>query len=67
MTKVQVKISGGLKTEEGSKGYTLLRSYIQTMKKQGLSILEGLTNLFNTNKNKTLDQIFTVKLLKTAE
>jgi len=58
MTKVQVKVSGGFRTEEGARGYALLRSYIQTMKKQGLGILEGLTNLFISNKNPTLDQIF---------
>jgi hypothetical protein len=58
VTKVHLKITGGFRTEDGAKGYALWRSYIQTMKKQGLCVLEGLTNLFIPNKNKILEQIF---------
>ncbi len=58
MSKVHLKISGGFKSENGAQSYALFRSYISTVKKHGLSVYEALKNLYNPNKNPTLDLIF---------
>jgi transposase len=58
MTKVHLKISGGFRSELGAKNYALFRSYISTVKKNGLSVFEALKNLYNPYENPTLDYIF---------
>jgi transposase len=46
MLKVQQKVSGYFKTEEGARSYCRIRSYILTMQKRGHSKHEALTLLF---------------------
>jgi transposase len=58
MTKVHLKISGGFRSERGARNYALFRSYISTVKKNGLSVFEALKNLHDPHKNPTLDIIF---------
>lgn len=58
MSKVQMKISGCFRSEDGARCFALFRSYIQTMKKHGLNIFEGIKNLFNPQGNATLGLIF---------
>jgi transposase len=58
MSKVQMKVSGCFRSEDGARCFALFRSYIQTMKKHGLNIFEGITNLFNPKGNATLGIIF---------
>ena len=58
MSKVQMKVSGCFRSEDGARCFALFRSYIQTMKKHGLNIFEGIKNLFNSKGNATLDLIF---------
>lgn len=42
MMKVKQKISGGFRSPQGAEGFARIRSYIDTLRKQGLPILEGL-------------------------
>ena len=58
MTKVHLKISGGFRSEQGARNYALFRSYISTVKKNGLSVFQALKNLYNPYNNPTLDTIF---------
>lgn len=58
MAKVHQKVSGCFRSERGARNYALFRSYILTIKKQGLGIFEAIKNLFNPKENKTLDLIF---------
>lgn len=46
MLKVQQKVSGYFKTEEGARDYCRIRSYILTMQKRGMNKHEALTQLF---------------------
>jgi transposase len=45
MMKVQQKISGTFRTEDGAKHFAALRGYISTMKKQGISAYEAVQAL----------------------
>lgn len=47
MMKVQQKISGCFRSREGAEQYCRLRSYISTIRKQGLSVWEALGSLFD--------------------
>jgi hypothetical protein len=42
MAKVQQKVSGGFRTEAGADIFARCRSYIDTMRKQGHDIMEGI-------------------------
>ena len=44
MMKVQQKISGGFRTFEGAQGFALIRSYISTVRKNGVDILPAITD-----------------------
>ena len=47
MMKLQQKISGCFRSLEGAEQFCRLRSYISTIRKQGLSVWEALGSLFN--------------------
>jgi transposase len=46
MTKLQQKISGSWRTKTGADHFCAIRSYVSTMKKQGVEVLDGLQELF---------------------
>jgi hypothetical protein len=47
MLKVQQKISGCFRSLSGAQEFCLLRSYISTMRKQGISVWSALASLFS--------------------
>jgi transposase len=49
MVKLQQKISGTWRSFTGARNYCAIRSYISTLKKQDLNVLEGLRSLFEGN------------------
>jgi transposase len=49
MVKLQQKISGSWRSLTGAQAYCALRSYISTMKKQQVDVLDGLRQLFDGN------------------
>ena len=46
MIKVRQKISGAFRSESGPKIFCRMRSYISTVKKQGLKVFESIKNVF---------------------
>ena len=48
MTKVQQKISGCFRSLEGAKEFCLIRSYIATARKHGVTATEAIQDLFNS-------------------
>lgn len=46
MMKLQNKISGGWRSEDGARAWVRVRSYLSTARKQGRGSLEVLTQLF---------------------
>ena len=46
MMKLQNKVSGGWRSEEGARAWVRVRSYLSTARKQGRGRLEVLTQLF---------------------
>lgn len=49
MIKLQVKVSGGWRTLAGAEYFCRIRSFVSTLKKQGLTVLDKLTELFAGN------------------
>jgi len=49
MMKVQQKISGTFRTEDGAKSFCRIRSYISTARKNAIGAFEALTRLFEGN------------------
>lgn len=49
MVKVKQKISGCFRSQDGSKEFCRIRGYLSTLKKQKLSIMEGLISVFRGN------------------
>lgn len=49
MMKVRQKVSGGFRTEDGAQDFCVVRSYISTLRKQGLPILSALEQVFRGN------------------
>jgi transposase len=47
MMKVKQKISGCFRSQQGAQDFAYIRSYIATMKKQGISIIEALGHAIN--------------------
>ncbi len=46
MMRVQQKVSGSFRSYEGALAFCRIRSYISTVRKQGLSVIDALTNAF---------------------
>ena len=46
MTKVQQKVSGTFRSFHGAKSFCIIRSYISTARKQGLSIYKAICGGF---------------------
>jgi transposase len=57
MAKVHLKISGQFKSENGAKMFCSYRSFIGTLKKHKLNIMQGLRDLF-LDSSDSLNQIF---------
>ena len=60
MTKVHLKISGQFKSANGAKMFCLYRSFIGTLKKHKLNIMQGLRDVFSGSES-TLNQIFILR------
>lgn len=50
MMKVQQKISGTFRSAEGALSFCRIRSYISTVKKQGLNVMTALQDIFTDNQ-----------------
>ncbi len=46
MVKVQQKIAGTFRSEDGATAFCRIRPYLSTMAKQGFAILDALTAVF---------------------
>lgn len=49
MIKVQQKVSGCFRSEEGAKRFCLISSYISTVRKQGLNLMDSIKAAFTRN------------------
>jgi transposase len=49
MTKTQLKISGGWRTEHGARTWLTVRSYVSTVRKNGLNIITALRDAITGN------------------
>jgi hypothetical protein len=48
-TSCKQKISGGFRTKEGAERFCTIRSYLETLRKQGRHLLDALTLAFQGN------------------
>jgi transposase len=46
MMRVQQKISGSFRSYQGALGFCRIRSYISTVRKQGLSVIDAIMSAF---------------------
>ncbi len=46
MVCVKRKVSGGFRSADGAKAFCRIRSYISTLKKQGINVWDGLVSIF---------------------
>jgi len=46
MPKVKQKISGGFRTQAGATRFCVIRSYLETLRKQGANLIDALTQAF---------------------
>jgi len=46
MPKVKQKISGGFRTQEGAARFCVIRSYLETLRKQGANLFDALKQVF---------------------
>jgi len=51
MPKVKQKISGGFRTLDGAKNFTIIRSYLDTLHKQGYNLLDALRLAFQSQSS----------------
>lgn len=49
MLKTQQKISGGFRSDAGADAFVRLRSFLSTLRKQGVALLDALRTLFTGN------------------
>ena len=49
MIKVQQKVSGCFRSEEGAKRFCVISSYISTVRKQGLGLMDAIKAAFTGN------------------
>lgn len=47
MPKLKQKISGCFRSEDGANIFARIRGYISTVKKQGINVLESISNAFS--------------------
>jgi transposase len=46
MMKVQQKISGTFRSWKGAEAFATVRSYISTIRKRGMNVMEGIASVF---------------------
>lgn len=61
MMKVKMKISGGFRSIDTARAIALIRSYISTIRKNGIDLIEGIVSAFHNfpwlpNKTKGIDK-----------
>ena len=49
LLKTQQKVSGGFRSDAGAEAFARLRSYLSTLRKQGVALLDALRTLFTGN------------------
>ena len=49
MTKVQQKISGTFRSEQGARNFCRIRGYVSTVNKKSLSVIDSISEIFNGN------------------
>ena len=47
MIKLKNKISGGFRTEKGADNFLMIRSFISTMRKKGLNLIEAVKKIID--------------------
>ena len=51
MLKVKCKVSGSFRSADGADQFCRIRGYLSTLRKQGYSMLDGLTSVFAGHPN----------------
>ena len=47
MMKVQQKISGTFRSWQGAEAFAVVRSYLSTIRKRGINVIEGVLSIFS--------------------